>query len=100
MKTLTVELSIPSGRVFTAESSSIDLRTGDGCVHLNSSAGSFMNLIHATEVMLRTRDGTLVFGLENAVAGLKGSTLSILAERIQRIEPERPATRSSPESPR
>ena len=92
MKTLSVELSTPKGRVFAANASSIDLRTEEGSVHLNSSEKSFLNLIHATEITLRTPDGTFVFGLKNAVAGLKGTTLSVLAEEIRRIDPEADST--------
>ena len=88
MKTLSVELSTPSGRFFSAQASSIDLRTEDGSVHLNSREESFLNLIHATQITLHTPDGTMVFGLKNAVAGLKETTLNVLAERIHRIEPE------------
>lgn len=92
MKTLTVELSTPRGRVFAASASSIDLRTEEGSVHLNSSEGSFLNLIHATEITLRTAGGSHVFSLKNAVAGLNGTTLSVLAEEIRRIEPEAGST--------
>jgi F0F1-type ATP synthase epsilon subunit len=88
MKTLTVELSTPKGRFFAATASSIDLRTEDGSIHLNSGEGSFLNLIHATEITLRTPDGVVVFGLKNGVAGLNGTTLSVLAESIRQIEPE------------
>ncbi len=88
MKTLSVELSTPKGRVFAANASSIDLRTEEGSVHLNSSEGRFLNLIHATEITLRTSEGIFAFGLKNAVAGLNGTTLSVLAESIRRIEPE------------
>ncbi len=87
MNNLTVELSTPGGPVFTATASSIDVRTEDGGIHVNSDEESFMNLIHATEITLRTAEGTYVFSLENAVAGLKGRTFTVLAERIRRIEP-------------
>jgi hypothetical protein len=45
-------------------------------------------MINATEITLQTADGPCVFMLENAVAGLKGRTFSVLAESIRRIEPE------------
>ena len=44
-------------------------------------------MIHATEITLQTADGPCVFLLENAVAGLKGRTFTVLAERIRRAEP-------------
>jgi F0F1-type ATP synthase epsilon subunit len=88
MNDLTVELSTPSGRVFTATASSIDVRTEDGSVHITPHAESYLNMVHATEITLQTADGSYVFVLENAVAGLKGHTFTVLAESIRRIEPE------------
>lgn len=87
MNNLTVELNTPGGRFFTATASSIDVRTEDGSIHVNSGEESFLNMIHATEITLRTAEGTYIFDLENAVAGLKGRTFTVLAERIRRIEP-------------
>ena len=87
MKHLTVKLSTPNGLFFTASASSIDLRTKDGCFHVNSGHQSFLNMVHATEITCRTTDGTHVFELTNAVAGLKGRTFTVLAERVRRIEP-------------
>ena len=87
MKSLIVELSTPAGPVFTANASSIDVRTEGGCFHLNSGERNFLNLIHATEITCRTADGTSVFALKNAVAGLNGGTFTVLAESIRRIQP-------------
>ena len=95
MNDLTVELSSPSGRVFTATASSIDLRTEDGSVHITSREESYLNMIHATEITIQTADGSCVFLLENAVAGLKGRTFTVLAESIRRVEPEARAEPSS-----
>lgn len=88
MNDLTVELSTPSGRVFTAMASSVDVRTEDGSVHITPHEESYLNMIHATEITLQTADGPCVFMLENAVAGLKAHTFTVLAERIRRIEPQ------------
>ena len=88
MNHLTVELSTPSGRVFSAMASSIDVRTEDGSVHINPRDESYLNMIHATEITLQTADGPCVFVLENAVAGLKGHTFTVLAESIRRVEPD------------
>lgn len=88
MKTLTVELSMPSGCVFTAITSSIDVRTEDGSIHISPREESHINMVHATELTLQTLDGPCVFLLENAVAGLKGRTFTVLAEHIRRIEPQ------------
>ncbi len=88
MKCLKVELSTPAGPFFTAIASSVDLRTMDGSLHVNSGDESFLNLIHATEIICRTAGGTHVFDLTNAVAGLKGSTFTVLAERIRRVAPD------------
>ena len=88
MNELTVELSTPGGRVFTATVSSVDVRTEHGSVHITTRDESYLNMVHATEITLQTTGGPCVFLLENAVAGLKGRTFTVLAERIRRIEPE------------
>ena len=87
MKTLTVELNTPDGPFFAANASSIDVRTKDGCFHVNSDDESFLNMIHATEVTCQTPEGTHVFELANAVAGIKGRSFIVLAESIRRIKP-------------
>ena len=88
MNDLTVELSTASGPFFTATASSIEVRTEDGSIHITPREESYLSLIHATEIILQTAEGTCVFMLENAVAGLKGRTFTVLAESIRRIEPE------------
>ena len=88
MNDLTVELSTPSGLFFSATASAIDVRTEDGSVHITPRDESYLNMIHATEITLQTADGHCVFILENAVAGLKGCTFTVLAESIRRGEPE------------
>ncbi len=88
MNDLTVELSTPSGLFFSATVLSIDVRTEDGSVHITPRDESYLNMLHATEITLQTADGHCVFMLENAVAGLKGRTFTVLAERIRRVEPE------------
>ena len=88
MKDLTVELSTPRGRFFAATATSIDVRTEDGSVHISPRDESYLNMIHATEITLQTADGPCVFVLQNAVAGLKGRTFTVLAGSIRRIEPE------------
>lgn len=86
MKDLTVELSTPAGRVFTAVASSIDLHTQDGTIHITSREASHLNMTHATKITFQTGEGPYAFMLENAAAGLKGSCFTVLAERIQRVE--------------
>ena len=86
MKDLTVELSTPTGRVFTAVASSIDLHTHDGTIHITSRDGSHLNLTHATKITFQTGEGPYAFMLENAAAGLNGNCFTVLAERIQRVE--------------
>ena len=44
-------------------------------------------MTHATEITLQTADGPGRFVLENAVAGLKGRSFTVLAERIRRVGP-------------
>ena len=88
MTDLSVELSTPIGLLFSATASSIDVRTEDGSVHITPRDESYLNMVHATEITLQTADGPCVFLLENAVAGLKGRTFTVLAESIRRVEPE------------
>jgi hypothetical protein len=88
MYDLTVELSTPCGPFFSAKAVAIDLHTEDGSIRITSNADSYLNLVHATEITLQTLNGPCVFMLENAVAGLKGRTLTVLAASIRRVEPE------------
>lgn len=91
MDDLTVELNTASGRFLTATASAVDVRTEDGSIHITPREQSYLNMVHATEITLHTGDGLCIFMLENAVAGLNGSTFTVLAERIERVEPEVPA---------
>ncbi|MBC8128167.1 MAG: hypothetical protein H8M99_13585 [Gloeobacteraceae cyanobacterium ES-bin-144] len=88
MKDLIVELSTPGGHYFATTASSIDVRTEDGSVHITSREASYLNMVHATEITLQTADGPCAFVLENAVAGLKGNSFTVLAEQIHRVEPQ------------
>ena len=88
MDDLTVELNTASGRFLTATASAVDVRTEDGSIHITPREQSYLNMVHATQITLQTADGPCVFMLENAVAGLKGSTFTVLAERIRRVGPE------------
>ena len=88
MTDITVELSTPSGPFFTATATAIDVHTEDGSIHITPHEESFLNMILATEITLQTADGSCVFMLENAVAGLTGRTFTVLAESIRRVEPE------------
>lgn len=88
MKLLSVKLSTASGCIFSGNASSLDVRTEDGSIHVNSNEESFLNMLHATEVTVQTPDGPQVFALDNAVAGLKGHNFTVLAERILLVEPQ------------
>ena len=88
MNDLTVELNTACGRVFTGIATSIDVRTEDGSVHIGPNEESYLNMVHATEITLQTADGPCIFVLENAVAGLKERTFTVLAESIRRVEPD------------
>ena len=88
MKELTVELSTPSGRVFAGVTSSVDLRTEEGSVHITPGEDCYLNMIHATEITLQVEDATLVFLLENAAASLKAGSLTVLAESIRPVTPD------------
>lgn len=88
MNDLTVELSTADGPFFTATVSSIDVHTEDGSIHISPLKECHLNMINATEITLHTADGPCVFVLENAAAGLKGRTFTVLAGRIHRVEPQ------------
>ena len=88
MKFLSVKLSTASGCVFCGNASSLDVRTEDGSIHVNSNEESFLNMLHATEVTVQTPDGPQIFALDNAVAGLKGQNFTVLAERIHLVVPK------------
>ena len=83
-----VELSTPSGLVFSAKASAIDVHTEEGSIHITPHEECHLSMVRATEITLQTAEGHCVFMLENAVAGLKGRTFTVLAERIERVEPE------------
>jgi F0F1-type ATP synthase epsilon subunit len=97
MKDLTVALSTPSGRFFAGTATSLDVRTEDGSVHITPHNESYLNMIHATEITLQTRNGPFVFVLENAVAGLKEGSFTVLAESIRRVELQANAEPASPD---
>lgn len=86
MTDLEVELSTPSGLFFAATASAIDVHTKDGSIHITPREECHLNMVHVSEITLQTASGHCVFSLENAVAGLKGLTFTVLAERIRRIE--------------
>lgn len=44
-------------------------------------------MLCATEITLQTLDGVCIFELENAVAGLKEGSFTVLAERIRCLAP-------------
>lgn len=86
MKPFKVTLSTATGCIFSGVATSLDLRTENGCMHVNSSEESFLNMIHATELTLQTVDGPVVFALDNAVASLKGRHFTVLARSLRIIE--------------
>lgn len=88
MKNLSVKLSTATGCIFSGSASSLDVRTDDGSIHINSNEESFLSMVHATEVTVQTPDGPRVFALDNAVAGLKGHIFTVLAESIHPLDSE------------
>ena len=88
MNHLSVQLSTATGCVFSGSASSLDLRTEDGSIRVNSNKESFLNMLHATEVTVQTWDGPRVFSLDDAVAGLKGHRFTVLAESVLLIVAE------------
>ena len=87
MNHLSVQLSTATGCVFSGNASSLDLRTEEGSIHINSNEENFVSMVHTTEVTVQTPDGPRVFALDNAVAGLKGHRFTVLAESVRLIEP-------------
>lgn len=98
MQHLSVKLSTATGCVFSGSAASLDVRTDDGCIHVNANEESFLNMLHATEVTVQTPEGLRVFALDNAVAGLKGHCFTVLAESIRLIEPGRDGDSCLPET--
>ncbi len=88
MQHLTVKLSTATGCVFSGSAASLDVRTDDGCIHVNANEESFLNMLHATEVTVQTPEGLRIFALGNAVAGLKEHCFTVLAESIRLVEPD------------
>ena len=88
MQHLSVKLNTAAGCVYSGSASSLDVRTDDGSLHINSNDESFLNMLHATEVTVQTPDGPRVFALDNAVAGLKGHLFTVLAENIHPVAPK------------
>lgn len=85
--TVLVELNTPKGIVFSAQATSVELRTTDGVIAINPREESYLNLTQATRITLCVGTDFLTFELENAVAGLKGDRFTVLAESIRRVEP-------------
>lgn len=83
-KTLWVELNTPFGPVFTNEATTVELRTTDGVIAIDSRAQSYLHLTHTTELTLRVGTEFLRFVLKNAAASLREGRLTVLAEEIHK----------------
>ena len=86
MTDLTVELSTPSGRVFSATASSIEMRTVEGLIAITPLEKSYLSMMHTTEITVRIGDEFRAFVLENATASLAKGRLTVLAEEIRAVE--------------
>ncbi len=82
LKNITVELATHRGVVFTGISSSIELRTTDGTIAITPHQGSYLSMIHPSEMTLRIGGEFKTFALQNATAGLRDGKLTVLAESI------------------
>lgn len=80
---LTVELSTPMGPVFLGETSSAELRTGDGAVLVLPPGEAFISMIANSIITLRQGADFKSFHLTNATAGICGNRLTILAEVVE-----------------
>lgn len=90
MNELMIELRTAGGLIFSGISESISLRTDGGSMHVTASEDCFLNMLNATEITLRVGHDTLVFALKNAAASLRDRRLTVIAEKIHRIEPASP----------
>ena len=80
---LTVELSTPLGLVFRGETSSVEMRTGDGSVLVLPPGETIISMIASSTITLRQQTEFRSFHLKNASVGLRGNRLTILAEVIE-----------------
>ena len=85
---MVVELNTPAGSVFSGHADGAELRTTDGVIAIRPDEESYLNLTQTTQITLRVGTEFLVFALENAAASLRDGRLSVIAERIRRIEPQ------------
>ena len=83
-----VELSTSSGIVFDRQADGVELRTTNGVIAIRPSEESYLNLTETTQITLRVGTEFITFVLENAAANLREGRLTVLAERIRRVEPD------------
>ncbi len=83
-----VELNTPEGSVFSGHADGVELRTTDGVIAIQPDEESYLNLTETTQIMLRVGAEFITFVLENAAANLREGRLTVLAERIRRVEPD------------
>ena len=82
-----VELNTPGGNTFSGSAGGVEMRTTDGAITLRPGEESYLNLTHATQVVLRIGTEFVTFEIENAAASFRDGRLTILAETIRRVEP-------------
>ena len=87
LKTVMVEMNTPKGSVFSGQAGGVDLRTTDGVIAINPQDESYLNLTETTQITLRVGTEFLTFALENAAASLRDGRLTVLAEKIRKVEP-------------
>ena len=87
MKKVMVELSTPNGTVFSGEAGGVELRTTDGVIAIKPREESYLHLTQTTQITLRVGTEFLTFALENAAASLRDGRLTVLAEKIRKVEP-------------
>ena len=83
-----VELNTPQGSIFSGHADGVELRTTDGVIAIRPDEESYLNLTQTTQITLRVGTEFLIFALENAAASLRDGRLTVLAERICRVEPD------------
>ena len=83
-----VELNTPQGSIFSGHADGVELRTTDGVIAIRPDEESYLNLTQTTQITLRVGTEFLIFALKNAAASLRDGRLSVIAERIRRIEPQ------------
>ena len=85
LKNIMVELSTPTGSVFSGQAGGVEMRTTDGVIAINPREESYLNLTQTTQITLRVGSEFFGFMLKNAAASLRDGSLTVIAEEIHSL---------------